>query len=126
MEPHIVVELILIIFAVSYVVLEVILNLNDLDNDTSNILILQWSRGKAFFLPFALGAVGGHLFLGTKLEFFYMNYIIPVVVLFGVCLLMLLIGHLVPFKKSNTFLISLLLLGFLYGHFIWSMNIKIS
>ncbi len=126
MEPHIVVELILIIFAVSYVVLEVILNLNDLDNDTSNILILQWSRGKAFFLPFALGAVGGHLFLGTKLEFFYMNYIIPVIVLFSVCLLMLLIGHFVPFKKSNTFLISLLLLGFLYGHFIWSMNIEIS
>ncbi|MEM9327187.1 MAG: hypothetical protein AAGA85_16080 [Bacteroidota bacterium] len=126
MENYEIVEYILIGFAVFYLVFEIVLNLNDLDNDTSNIIILKWAQDKMFFLPFVFGAIGGHLFLGTKLElfrYFRENFIVPVIILFGIALIMLAIGYLVPFKKTKAFLFSLLILGFLYGHFFWTMNI---
>ena len=69
MQPYEIVEFIMIAFAIFYVILEVLLNLNNIDNDTSNILLLKWSEGKAFFIPFVLGAIGGHLFLGIKNPF---------------------------------------------------------
>lgn len=123
MAPYQIVEFIMIGFAVTYVIVEIVLNYNDIDKDTSNIILLKWSQGSAFFIPFALGAIGGHLFLGTKNTFFLMPYWIPVVVLFGVAIVMLIIGLNVPFKKGKGFLFSMLLLGLAYGHFIWSMNI---
>ncbi|WP_162343152.1 hypothetical protein [Cyclobacterium salsum] len=108
---------------VAYLIVEIFLNINDIDNDTSNILLLEWSQGRAFFIPFALGAIAGHLFLGTTNEAFKMsNGMFPVLILFGLAIVMALIGFKVSFKKSRTFLMGLLLAGVLYGHFFWSMN----
>ncbi len=123
MEPYKIVEFIMIAFAVLYVIFEFILNYNNIDNDTSNAFLLKWSQGKAFFIPFALGAIGGHLFLGTKNPFFDMNSLLPVAILLALVIIMVIIGIVKPFKKSKLFLGSLLVLGVIYGHLIWSMNI---
>jgi hypothetical protein len=123
MQPNEIVTAIMITFAVLYLMFEIIFNLNDIDGDTSNIIILEWSRGKFFFIPFALGAICGHLFLGTRNSAFKMpNSMFAVLILFVLAVITIIIGHKFPFKKSKNFLTALLLLGVLYGHFFWSMN----
>jgi hypothetical protein len=110
-------------FAVAYFVLEVLLNLNDIDNDTSNLLLYEWSKGKFFFIPFALGAIAGHLFLGTTDCWFKMsNGMYPVLILFGAVIIMAIVGHRVKFEKSKLLLTILLAVGLVYGHLFWSMN----
>tara|TARA_R110002050_G_scaffold19487_1_gene56027 strand:+ start:726 stop:1118 length:393 start_codon:yes stop_codon:yes gene_type:complete len=114
---------IMISLAVAYFIIEILLMLNNVDNDTSNILLLEWSKGKSFFIPFALGAIAGHLFLGTTNDAFKMsNGMFPVLIIFGLTLIMVLIGFKVPFKKTKAFLTSILIAGVLFGHFFWSMN----
>ncbi|AKP50893.1 hypothetical protein [Cyclobacterium amurskyense] len=114
---------IMISLAAAYFIIEILLMLNNVDNDTSNILLLEWSKGKSFFIPFALGAIAGHLFLGTTNDAFKMsNGMFPVLIIFGLTLIMVLIGFKVPFKKTKAFLTSILIAGVLFGHFFWSMN----
>lgn len=113
---------IMAVFAALYVLLEIVLNLNEIEDDTSNIILLEASQGKLFFIPFALGAIMGHLFLGTEKPIIDIGDSTPVVVLFALSALMVIIGFTVPFKKSKAFLSALLVLGLLYGHFVWSMN----
>jgi hypothetical protein len=123
MQPNEIVAAIMITFALIYLFLEIILNLNDLENDTSNIILLEWSRGKFFFIPFALGSICGHLFMGTKNPVFKMsNSMYAVLILFILAIITIIIGHKFPFRKSKVFLTALLALGLLYGHFFWSMN----
>lgn len=123
MHPYEIVKIIMISFAVIYLLLEIVLNLNDIDKDTSNVILLKWSEDKFFFIPFALGAIGGHLFLGTRDSAFKPSHsMYPVLILVGIALLCLLIGYRVKFKKTRFFLSLLLFLGLLYGHFFWSMN----
>jgi hypothetical protein len=123
MGPYEVVKAIMITFTAVYILLEVVLNLNDIDDDTSNILLLEWSKGKFFIIPFALGAIGGHLFAGTKNPLFEMgSSMYPVFILFAVAAISVYIGHKIQFKKTKFFLSALLLLGVLYGHYLWSMN----
>lgn len=122
-----IVQIIMAVFAVVYFLFEVYLNVNDVDDDTSNIIIFRWTRKqKLIFLPFAFGAIGGHLFLGTSDPRFQIeNGIMPVVYLALICLVLLLVGRFVLSREKDTrkWLMSLLLLlGFAYGHFIWSMN----
>lgn len=117
---------IMIGLAIAYFVLEVLLNLNDIDNDTSNLLLYEWSKGKFFFIPFALGAIAGHLFLGTTDSSFKMtNGMYPVLTLFGAVIVMLVIGYKVKFEKSKLLLTILLAVGLVYGHLFWSMNYQL-
>lgn len=123
MHPYTVVEIIMISFAVIYLLLEIALNLNDIDHDTSNVILLEWSQDKLFFIPFALGAIGGHLFLGTTNPAFKLaNSMYPVFILVGICLICLIIGFKVSFNKTRWFLSLMLALGIAYGHYFWSMN----
>lgn len=124
-ETYIIVRNIMIIFAVVYLLFEIYLNLNDIDEDTTNVLLLKASKDKLFFIPFALGAVVGHLFLGTSDTRFEIGDLPPVLILFGLAIVSIVIGYKVPFKKSKLFLTVLLLLGILYGHLFWSMNMPI-
>lgn len=117
---------IMIGLAIAYFVLEVLLNLNDIDNDTSNLLLYEWSKGKFFFIPFALGAIAGHLFLGTTDSSFKMtNGMYPVLILFGAVIAMVVIGYKVKFEKSKLLLTILLAVGLVYGHLFWSMNYQL-
>ena len=117
---------IMIGLAIAYFVLEVLLNLNDIDNDTSNLLLYEWSKGKFFFIPFALGAIAGHLFLGTTDTSFKMsNGMYPVLILFGAVIVMLVIGYKVKFEKSKLLLTILLAVGLVFGHLFWSMNYQL-
>ncbi len=116
---------IMIFFAIAYVVIEVILNLNGVKEDTSNIILLKASQGKLFFIPFALGAIMGHLFLGTGDSSYQMSKsMYPVLILFGLAILSIGIAYLLKLKKPVPiwFLSILLGLGLLYGHLFWSMN----
>ena len=117
---------IMIGLAIAYFVLEVLLNLNDIDNDTSNLLLYEWSKGKFFFIPFALGAIAGHLFLGTTDTSFKMsNGMYPVLILFGAVIVMVVIGYKIKFEKSKLLLTILLAVGLVYGHLFWSMNYQL-
>ncbi|UJH67610.1 hypothetical protein [Allomuricauda sp. SCSIO 65647] len=109
-------------FAVVYVALEIVLNLNEVDNDTSNIILFEAAKDKLFFIPFGLGAIMGHLFLGVKTDYFGLGDGLPVIILFSLAAIMTLIGFKVPFKKPVWFLSILLILGLFYGHLFWSMN----
>lgn len=113
---------IMAVFAALYVLLEIVLNLNEIEDDTSNIILLEASQGKLFFIPFALGAIMGHLFLGAETAIFNFGDSAPVIILFVLSAIMVVIGFTVAFKKSKAFLSVLLVLGLLYGHFLWSMN----
>ncbi|GEO23563.1 hypothetical protein [Cyclobacterium qasimii] len=114
---------IMIGLTVAYFIIEILLLLNDIDNDTTNVLLLEWSRGKSFFIPFALGAIAGHLFLGTSNVAFKMsNGMFPVLIIFGLTIIMVVIGFKVPFRKTKAFLTAILIVGVLFGHFFWSMN----
>lgn len=123
MQPNEIVTAIMLSFAFFYLLAEIVFNLNDIDNDTSNLIILEWSKDKLFFIPFALGAITGHLFLGTRNPVFKMESgMYPVFVLFGIAVIATVFGFTVKFKKSRLFLTGMLILGLLYGHFFWSMN----
>lgn len=121
------VEMIMLGFAVAYFLFEVYLNVNNIRNDTSNTILLRWTRKKRLiFLPFAIGAIGGHLFLGTSDDTFrFCDGMMPVLLLGGICVVLLLIGLFVLRKDkavSRPFMTLLLALGFAYGHWVWSMN----
>jgi len=127
MQPSEIVTAVMLSFAFFYLLAEIVFNLNDIDNDTSNLIILEWSQDKLFFIPFALGAVAGHLFLGTRNPDFKMSSgLYPVFILFGIAIVATIIGFTVKFKKTKLFLTVLLVLGLLYGHFFWSMNYVIT
>lgn len=129
-DAYLLVEYFLIFIGLIFVLFEIVLNLMDIGGETTNVFLYNWSKDKFFFIPFALGAIMGHLFLGTKRPLFEMeliqgidNDMLSVLGLAGLAVLMTLIGVLVPFRKSTLFLSVLLVLGLLYGHFFWSMNV---
>ncbi|MBX2877085.1 MAG: hypothetical protein KTR30_33505 [Saprospiraceae bacterium] len=129
-DAYLLVEYFLIFMGLIFVLFEIVLNLMDIGGETTNVFLYRWSKGKFFFIPFALGAIMGHLFLGTKRAIFETeiiqgvdNDLLSVLVLVGLALIMVLIGHLISFSKSKLFLSVLLILGLLYGHFFWSMNV---
>lgn len=39
---------IMIGLALTYFIIEIMLILNDVDNDTSNVLLLEWAKGQSF------------------------------------------------------------------------------
>lgn len=128
-DAYLLVEYFLIFMGLIFVLFEIVLNLMDIGGETTNVFLFRWSKGKFFFIPFALGAIMGHLFLGAKRVVFETeiiqgmdNDMLSVIVLGGLALIMVLIGFLIPFNKSKSFLSLLLILGLLYGHFFWSMN----
>ena len=113
---------------ITFIVIEVVLNLNDTKDDTTNVLLYQWSKKQFIFIPFVLGAIGGHLFLGSTNPIwpaFYetLDGMLTVLVLFLVSLLFLAIGALFSFRRTKAFLTLMLFLGLFYGHYFWSMNI---
>ena len=120
-----IVTYIMIGFAMLYVAIEVILNVNEAEGDTSNVILLKAAEGKLFFIPFALGAILAHLFLGTEnADYQLSKSIYPVLILFGVALLSVGLAYLLRLsKKVLKWVLSILLvLGLLYGHLFWSMN----
>ena len=121
-EAYRVVRNIMIGFAIFYVLFEVALNLNELEDDTSNIILFEAAKDKLFFIPFALGAIMGHLFLGTTNQLFYIGDGWPVITLFLLSGIMTLIGFKWKFEKTRLFFTVLLVLGVAYGHFFWSLN----
>ena len=123
-EAYRLVNYIMLGFAAFYVLFEVALNLNELENDTSNVILFEASKGKLFFIPFVMGTLMGHLFLGTTNAFFDIGDDLPVYILFGVSVLMLFVGYKWKFEKSRLFFTVLLLIGIAYGHFFWSMNLE--
>ncbi|WP_420399988.1 hypothetical protein [Flagellimonas sp.] len=122
-ETYEIVTAIMATFAALYVLLEVFLNVNGIDDDTSNILLLEASQKKLFFIPFALGAILGHLFLGTaNADFEMSSSLYPVIILFALAIATYIFARFVEFEKPIWFLSLLLVLGLIYGHLFWSMN----
>lgn len=114
----------------TYVIFEIGMNLNDQEDDTTNAILYKASTQQLFFIPFALGAIGGHLFLGTTVPYVpaFGSTAMSVGVLAGLCTILFLIGlwrKRKAYKPVGLLVLSILLFaGFFYGHFLWSMNIK--
>ncbi|HUM98176.1 MAG TPA: hypothetical protein PK275_09985 [Chitinophagaceae bacterium] len=124
-----IVQLLLVIVGLFFVAFEVFTNMNDVEDDTTNVILYQATLKRMLFIPFAIGAIAGHLFLGTTSKLFPSYNIITAIdnellVIMGLAVIS---GLLVLFSKriktrSREFLTVLLLAGLLYGHFFWSMN----
>jgi len=124
-----IVQLLLVIVGLFFVAFEVFTNMNDVEDDTTNVILYQATLKRMLFIPFAIGAIAGHLFLGTTSKIFPCYNIITAIdnellVILGLAVIS---GLLVFFSKriktrSREFLTVLLLAGLLYGHFFWSMN----
>ncbi len=127
MQNETIVEMILVVVGIIFILLEIVLNLNNAPNDTTNEILLDYTKAKGLFIPFAIGAICGHLFLGTTHNplpstiFNLPSEILVVVGIFICALIIGLIGRKVKLR-TKTFLTVLLLLGLSYGHFFWSMN----
>lgn len=109
------------------VVIDLIMAFNDVPNDRLNYILHNESNHKGYFIPLLWGMVVGHLFLG---KYYTSEADLPitptaaVIVLAVINLLVIGIGYKFPLKsKYPTFVIlTLLIVGVLYGHFFWSMN----
>jgi len=122
------IEGILVGIGVTFIMIEITLNLNDTEDDTTNVLLNNWSKQQYIFIPFAIGAIGGHLFLGSTYAIWPVFYstldgLLTVLVLVVLSLMLLLVGIIFRFKRTKAFINAILLLGVLYGHYFWSMNI---
>ena len=130
MDYRTIVQLIIILVGIAFVIFEILLNLNDVPDDTSNILLYEATKKRLLFIPFVIGAISGHLFLGTYMKIFPADTnVVPflkneMLVILGMVLISLLL-FLISFKvnnRSRVFLTLLLVAGLLYGNFFWSMN----
>ncbi|NNE16752.1 MAG: hypothetical protein HKN51_17340 [Saprospiraceae bacterium] len=114
-----------LVFGVSalMVILEFGLSLNKTQKDNINYHINAWSSERFYFINFAWGVVGGHLFLGSKSPIIPENTV-SVIVVAVISLIMIIHG--VCFLKEKRISLStrifLLLTGFIAGHMLWSMN----
>ena len=119
-----IVQLFLVIVGLAFIAFEVITNMNDVEDDTTNIILYQATLKRMLFIPFAIGAIAGHLFLGTTSKIFpsykIINPLDNELLVFISALLFLFSKKIIT--RSREFLTILLLVGLLYGHFFWSMN----
>ncbi len=128
MDKSVLVQTILIVVVIIFVLYEIVLNLNQSTNDTSNITLWEATKKNSLFIPFAIGAIAGHLFLGNN------NEVLPKKALLGIdneitavlgILVISLLLYLFAKKiktRSKFFITILLICGTIYGHFFWSMN----
>jgi hypothetical protein len=115
----------IIIGIVGFLVLfNIYLNFNNIKNDTVNVILKKWAYNKYFFITFFWGVLGGHFFLGTRVPVFGSNWWMPVTLVIAIAITLILIGR----KFDRNFILKLpyqallLVLGVLYGHFIWSQR----
>lgn len=102
------------------VLLNLILNLNTVKNDTVNNRLSLWANGKYFFITFFWGVLGGHFFLGSAKPLFCCNWWLPVVLLVVIAGILLLLRNKIKMKPQYQAI--LLVLGLVYGHFVWSQR----
>jgi cytochrome bd-type quinol oxidase subunit 2 len=128
MDKVIIVQTILICVVIIFVLYEIVLNLNQKSDDTSNIILYEATQKNSLFIPFGIGAIAGHLFLGNynevlpnKAIFGLHNEISAVLGIAVICLLLFIFAKKIK-TRSKPFLTILLLIGLAYGHFFWSMN----
>lgn len=108
------------------VALNFVLNINPYKNDTINVIIKNWSYNKFYFITFLWGVLGGHFFLGNKtpIKLFIEQWWLPPLLLAIIVIIMILHGKKLPkdYRVKPIHQITLLVLGLLYGHFIWSQR----
>jgi len=89
-----IVQLLLVIVGLFFVAFEVFTNMNDVEDDTTNVILYQATLKRELLVIMGLAVISGLLVLFSK-----------------------------RIKtRSREFLTVLLLAGLLYGHFFWSMN----
>lgn len=131
MCPAKIVEYFLIATGFIFVAFEIYLSMNDIDNDSSNIILYEATKKRLLFIPFAIGAITGHLFFGHSTEILPQtnliqsidNEFLVVLMLFIISLLLNIISKYIK-TRSKLFITFFLILGILYGHFFWSMKTK--
>lgn len=99
---------------------EIYSNFNEEKEDNLSIIMYKWSE-RYYYLLFFWGTVGGHLFFGTS------NIVIPdyVSILIVVVATTVIMIFDVRIKRDNIKAAkkaTALLLGFLTGHYLWTMN----
>ena len=116
------VEVILIVIPLSMIILEAFLSFNQIKGDTISGIIHRWAYGRSFFITLTWGIVTGHLFLGSKNPILKDNTI-SVIVVAVLALIAGLIGWKMKANRTNKlFQTTLLIVGLILGHLLWSMN----
>ena len=116
-----VVGIILTVVAILFI-LEIYLSLNNIPGDNVNYQIKDWAYGKYFFITFFWGIVSGHLFMGSDSPLMRnttWSVVIVAILVLGVLIAGLRLKNL---RVTQAFQLTLLALGAIVGHFIWSMN----
>jgi hypothetical protein len=116
------VSAILVVALLLIVSFEMAMHMNGKPGDNMNFLVYSWAKGKYFFITFFWGVLAGHLFMGSKQPLITISWL-SIVLAAVLGLSLILIG--VRLNRSNTsaaFQLALLILGVLFGHWVWSMN----
>lgn len=117
-----IVEVVLIVITLAFLILEVILSLNNIEGDTISGIISEWAYGRNFFITFAWGIVTGHLFLGSKSPLLKDNVMSVVVVALLACIVVIVGCKRKSSNITRLFQAIILISGIVIGHFTWSMN----
>lgn len=117
-----IVEVVLIVITLAFLILEVILSLNNIEGDTISGIISEWAYGRNFFITFAWGVVTGHLFLGSKSPLLKDNVMSVVVVALLACIVVIVGCKRKSSNITRLFQAIILISGIVIGHFTWSMN----
>ena len=101
--------------------LEFFLGSNDVKGDTIKVRIREWAYGKSFYITFLWGVLTGHFYFGAE------NPLIrktewSIVAIIIASILLILIGKFVKIKITMKHQFILLIIGVLFGHFLFSMN----
>lgn len=102
------------------ILLNLVLNLNKVKNDTVNNRLSLWANGKYFFVTFFWGVLGGHFFLGSAKPLFCCNWWLPVALLVVIAGILLLLRNKIKVKPYHQ--IIFIVCGLVYGHFVWSQR----
>ncbi|MEM6806955.1 MAG: hypothetical protein AAF696_36480 [Bacteroidota bacterium] len=117
---HVVVALVTMACLLVIAILEIRASSTEDGTDNLNFIMFEWSR-KYYFLSFAWGVIGGHLYFGSQNIYISNNHSLIVISIITLALL------LIDFVKkhpplTNSQRIATLGVGVMMGHFVWTMN----
>lgn len=116
-----IVAAVLIVCAGILAILDIIQNMNDVYEDNLNCILHDMAYGRYYVMPFAFGFILGHLLLGSVAAWTCQNLGMLIGLLITIVLFF--IGRKYRLRKEkNAIVITLLIVGVLMGHFMWSMN----
>ena len=113
-------EKFILTIVVLIIVVDLVLNLNDVKEDTISEVLQNWAYSRFFVITWAWGVVAGHLFVARANPLFSSPS--PILVLLGLTLAILVTGLLYKNIVTVPTQVILLILGTIAGHLLWPVS----